>query len=254
MRQEILETRSSEREAMLRDLVRQLEEDPRIFGTWLHGSLGRGTADAWSDIDIWVVVENEHFSSVIEARYEEVARIGQLVLTVESPQNAPPRGIHLMSGHDRSSGLHLIDWYLQPRSVARLPAEGKILFMRGELPDVPALNDPPLVAWFPTPEEERANLAALAWAMIAIQAKHIARKPEAEGMAFHDFIASLIAKALNDDTLQNIGSPPLQSSTERIRSLLDMIDSLRVPGPRSSLTNESVNAYLSTVQRFRCET
>jgi predicted nucleotidyltransferase len=37
-------------------IVRILEADPEIQGVWLGGSLGKGTGDAWSDVDVVIMV------------------------------------------------------------------------------------------------------------------------------------------------------------------------------------------------------
>jgi hypothetical protein len=41
-----------------------LESDQRIRGLFLSGSFGRGTADAYSDVDFWAVVPREHHEAV----------------------------------------------------------------------------------------------------------------------------------------------------------------------------------------------
>jgi hypothetical protein len=43
--------------ALLDRCTAVLEADPRIIGAWLMGSLGRGTGDRYSDVDVWAVVE-----------------------------------------------------------------------------------------------------------------------------------------------------------------------------------------------------
>lgn len=38
--------------------------DPRCLGLFLHGSIGRGETDAYSDIDVCAVIEDEHYEAV----------------------------------------------------------------------------------------------------------------------------------------------------------------------------------------------
>ncbi len=38
--------------------------DPRCLGMYLHGSIGRGETDAYSDIDVCAVVEDEHYEVI----------------------------------------------------------------------------------------------------------------------------------------------------------------------------------------------
>ena len=50
------------RDDLLVRIVGALHRDPRVRSAWLSGSFGRGEADAWSDFDLHVAVED--FSSV----------------------------------------------------------------------------------------------------------------------------------------------------------------------------------------------
>ncbi|MGW8378078.1 nucleotidyltransferase domain-containing protein [Streptomyces sp. ODS28] len=43
-------------DALIARIHRVLAEDPRVLAAWLSGSRGRGTADAYSDVDVWLVV------------------------------------------------------------------------------------------------------------------------------------------------------------------------------------------------------
>lgn len=248
----LTDVRVKEREALLEALSQQLAQDSRVYGAWLHGSLGRGNSDAWSDIDVWVVVEDGAFENLVRERYEEVSRLGDPVLLVESPQNGPPRGIYLMSGYDGPTGIQLIDWYWQPKSASRLPAEGTVLFMRGDLPDGDPPQEPPYIAWHPTPEEEAANSAALAWAMLAIQAKYIVRSPVEEGMRFHDFITSLMVGAAEAEstTVQFGDASQISTVDQKLDRLFDMADELVKIAPKSAAPPESVRKFISTVRTF----
>lgn len=53
-----------------------LQSDPRIEAAWLAGSLGAGTGDEWSDVDLLVLVAEGTFaeaSAAIAARVDEIA-------------------------------------------------------------------------------------------------------------------------------------------------------------------------------------
>ncbi|MGI8824916.1 MAG: hypothetical protein ACR2JC_04585 [Chloroflexota bacterium] len=47
---------------------------------WLIGSSGNRWTDALSDIDLWIVVADEHASDIIDGRLEYAARLGEIVL------------------------------------------------------------------------------------------------------------------------------------------------------------------------------
>ena len=42
-------------------VIDQLTNDARIVAAWLGGSLGRNQQDAWSDVDLFVLIEDEYF-------------------------------------------------------------------------------------------------------------------------------------------------------------------------------------------------
>ncbi len=48
---------TDEQQALLKRLTAALAADPRVHAAWLGGSLGQDAGDAWSDVDIVVLVE-----------------------------------------------------------------------------------------------------------------------------------------------------------------------------------------------------
>jgi hypothetical protein len=57
------------REAWLRPVIGQLEADPGISAAGFVGSIGRGDADDWSDVDLVIVVPDDQVG-----RYADAAR------------------------------------------------------------------------------------------------------------------------------------------------------------------------------------
>ncbi len=45
-----------DRDELIETLSRVLRDDDRVRGAWLSGSIGRGDADSYSDVDVWVAV------------------------------------------------------------------------------------------------------------------------------------------------------------------------------------------------------
>ena len=129
-----LETHRRERADLLALAVRLLEADERIVAAWLHGSMGRGTQDDWSDIDLFIVVADEQMEVVAAERAAFVSRAGQPLLTVEAPQNAPPGGAYLLAMYPGTYGPHILDCSWQPRSQARRPSDTRLLFDRVGIP------------------------------------------------------------------------------------------------------------------------
>src|SRR5262249_54511076 len=127
-----------ERDELLAQITVILEQDPRVVAAWLFGSLGRGEADPWSDLDVWVVVADGEVETVAARRREEASRVARPLLVVEAPQNAPAGGAYLMACYDAPVAPHQVDWYWQPRSRAAIPAQTCLLFDRVGLPRLAA--------------------------------------------------------------------------------------------------------------------
>ena len=51
------------RDELVERAQRVLEADERVKAAWLSGSLGRGVADAYSDVDLLVALEKDDFAS-----------------------------------------------------------------------------------------------------------------------------------------------------------------------------------------------
>lgn len=127
---ESLQIRRDERAALLQRALEVLREDRRVVAAWLFGSLGRGDADDLSDIDLWVVVSDEHMEAVHSTRREYVGSLGEPILIEEAPQNAPSGGAYLLVLYGGVAGPHQVDWYWQPQSSAFIPQDTRLLFDR----------------------------------------------------------------------------------------------------------------------------
>jgi predicted nucleotidyltransferase len=256
--------RAQDRDRLRRSLANQVAGDPRISAAWLFGSFGRGDADCWSDLDVVIVAEEDQFDAVLAERYDQVAKLGEVVLVVESSYNGPPGGCYLMTGYDSPTGLLLIDWYWQPERIAQMANTNAVLANRASLPmnDDPALaqiamwqqpdNEKPLPLWNPTEAEDRANWTARGWAMLAIQAKYIARKPDEEGLGFQEFIETLIAKASgNEKDPKRFGDPSeLKTAEARLNRLEAIAAELGSSVPVSASPAEPFRRFLQTVESY----
>jgi hypothetical protein len=65
------------RDALIESLRRLTVQASEIRGLWLQGSLAAGTADAWSDIDAYLAVDDEAFERVWAERERWLARLGE---------------------------------------------------------------------------------------------------------------------------------------------------------------------------------
>ena len=91
--QQRLDRHAAERAAWLAAVTPLLDGDPRITAAWLFGSLGRGDSDELSDIDLFIIVEDEHHEAIVRDRYGYMAQLGEPLLILEAPQNWPPGGV-----------------------------------------------------------------------------------------------------------------------------------------------------------------
>ncbi len=128
----LLQEYSHEREILLSQIDMHLQNDPAVLAAWLAGSLGRGEGDELSDIDVWVVVKQEHTLQLVEERRDSASKIADPILFVEAPQNAPAGGGYLAACYDAPAAPHLVDWYWQPETRALPSVPLKLLFDRSE--------------------------------------------------------------------------------------------------------------------------
>src|ERR1051326_5812100 len=103
---DLLQARCAERDALLTRAQHVLDADYRVCAAWLFGSLGRGDEDALSDLDLFVVVADDHLHAISADRQTYAAQLGRPLLLPEAPQNAPPAGAYLMALYDGTAGPH----------------------------------------------------------------------------------------------------------------------------------------------------
>ena len=187
-----LQTRRQERDALLTRAIALIEQEPRIVAAWLFGSLGRGTPDDLSDLDLFLVADDDTAETVIADRHAHIAALGTPLLVLESPQNRPPHGAYNMALYEGEFGPHQVDWYWQPRAHAAIPAETRVLLDRA---DLPRLDTPPHFDYQPVPEREQAEVKAQTvnffWVMLLITAKYVARDPTSHDMGLLNFVRSI---------------------------------------------------------------
>jgi hypothetical protein len=255
-----LEAHRQERAALLALAVRLLKADERIVAAWLHGSMGRGTQDDWSDIDLFIVVADEEMEVVGAERGAFVSRAGSLLLTVEAPQNAPPGGAYLLAMYPGTYGPHILDCSWQPQSQARRPSDTRLLF---DSVGIPQAERPATLA-----SDDRLATAkdqtAFFWMMVTIVGKYIARRESWEVLGLLRFVWAVVARVEwlvgeRDAQPDYRDTPPFQppvSPGEQLAALRGLVDEMlalesRVPALREALdsaTSEQALALLATVE------
>jgi hypothetical protein len=76
MNQALLTGVTDRQAAVLERLLSAFRSDTRVLSCWLGGSLGRGEADAWSDIDLHVMVGADDYPTFGEVAYQTVVQAG----------------------------------------------------------------------------------------------------------------------------------------------------------------------------------
>lgn len=76
------------REGLLKNAVTDLRSDPDVVGIYLSGSLAKGNADHYSDIDLHVIVTSESKGDFINEKRERSGRWGD-VLFYEGVSSSP---------------------------------------------------------------------------------------------------------------------------------------------------------------------
>jgi predicted nucleotidyltransferase len=116
------------REAWLDRAIERLEADPAISAAGFVGSLGRGDADDWSDIDLLIVVPDGQVGHYADAAH--LPGPGLVTWSIDARHNAP-RGAGAIGVRYVIDGLPLhVDWHIYPRSQAAWVADAKVIFDR----------------------------------------------------------------------------------------------------------------------------
>ncbi len=185
-----LKARHDARQALLERAASVLEADRRVAAAWMFGSLGRGTDDVLSDLDLFVVVADAQIEDVLATRREMIAAIGEPTLILDAPQNRPPQGAYHMALYPGETGPYQIDWYWQPQRLAQVPQETRLLFDRVGLPHLKTPTQ--FTEYQSTPERTPLEAAVQSvnffWCMLLIAAKYAARNPHEERMGLIGYV------------------------------------------------------------------
>jgi hypothetical protein len=249
-----------ERDDLLQRIIALLQADDRIVAAWLHGSIGRATHDDWSDIDLWVVVADDHMESIRAERSVFMHQLGDLLFTVEAPQNAPPDGAYLLALYPGTQGPNILDCSWQPQSKAQRPLDIQVLFDKANIPTfelpTPSTGDNPL--------ELAKHQTAFFWMMTTIVAKYIARHQSWQVLNLLSFIWSvtshiswLTGERTTPATYSDTPPFPVPTTSHDqlavLRDLTIAVEGLmaRNPSLREAVSYESitqVKLYLDTVE------
>jgi hypothetical protein len=178
---DLLKEHAAARDESLKTTARLLSGEDACRAGLVIGSIGRGTQDEWSDLDLLLFVES---SSLIDDLPEWTTRFGRVLRVGQAPpRNAPVGGRQVSVWYDIGTVMPLVvDWNVWPLRFAAQPHNTRLWFNRAgqPLPDpgrgfdayassLPRVDD---AAWQPSSEEVRR----FHFSMVPIAAKYIARR------------------------------------------------------------------------------
>ena len=165
-----------DRSALLASLTTSLQSEPRVKAVWFHGSFGRGEADDFSDLDLWVSVANEHATDASIFLSGHAALAANFIGAKRTFQIAPPSGGFFTTRQEGRRAYLGIDWSWQPQNALTLPADVKLLFKRME-PETssPVLSLPTVVFGKDISESPIEGGLFFAWLMVGVAAKWLVR-------------------------------------------------------------------------------
>jgi len=116
------------RDHLLGQVLGLLRADPDVGGVALIGSLGRGEADNWSDIDLLILMGDQAIARFADEPAERPW--AQADLLSDGRHNSPAGATSLGTTRIRS-GLPLrVDLHVHPEGRTRWPTDGRIVFER----------------------------------------------------------------------------------------------------------------------------
>jgi predicted nucleotidyltransferase len=238
-----LEQFKQQRNKGLISLKRKLSEvfsKNGIIAIHQFGSFAKGQDDEFSDLDIWITVNDKDLRKVINDRNDLYSSIGDKVITFEPPQNAPPEGMYSMVIFQTEYGFYHVDFYLVGKLKTKILPEARIIFGDDSLPrgdwfeDQKAKNIPPLN----TPSSRIDFIICMAFVGVKYVVRH--------GKSFLDFLTEQYSINRNEyfPQLEEIKN---DYDFNTIRFILDQ--HLKVADEKQKKAIDKLKEYLSEVSQ-----
>jgi len=103
--------------------------------SFLTGSLSGDHSDALSDIDVWLVADEEKINHLIEKRFDHYNEIGEVVHFCEPPHHSPINGMASSVIYNTDGILTEVDYYICSDKVAKFIKNAKVLFGEVNIPE-----------------------------------------------------------------------------------------------------------------------
>ena len=72
-----------EQERLLQRIKALIEKDDRMVGLWAVGSMATGKADKYSDLDVYILIGEEHYAQVFSERASFAEKLGKVLSSFE---------------------------------------------------------------------------------------------------------------------------------------------------------------------------
>ncbi len=188
-----------QRESFLQTIIEKLSSDKRFAAAWLTGSFAKGEQDALSDIDLTLVVTDEHCQSLCtrpkivsaqttKERYQLFSMFGNPYLLHENNNNAPEGGTFTFVAYDQNAIM--VDWILRPFSGAQRPEGVRLLFDKVNIP----VQSPPQIESQEQRVDEASEIMAFFWMMAAVTVKYIYRGDDVFVNTWLEELAKLVSE------------------------------------------------------------
>jgi hypothetical protein len=176
-----LQSYTEKREQLLTKITAAISGDDRFVAAWLTGSYSRSNQDALSDIDISIVVNDEHSdvlcyrSSQLSAqttpeRMEIFTRFGEIAFLHENNNNAPEGGTFTNTIYAQTALI--IDWIMIPQKTAQRSSPSQLLFDRVGIPEA----NPIAPETLEQRAEKASEITAFFWMMMVMTVKYLVRQ------------------------------------------------------------------------------
>jgi hypothetical protein len=194
---------------------------PWVVGVWLVGSLGRGQADAYSDVDLVAAVSDTAPAEVFADPVAGLKIPGTVLYRRPKPCNAPAGGAYLAVGVALADLPVLVDVFVWPARTAAVPADALVLYERFGLPAV-ATGFIPLLDAHRTSDTRGSDPKAAGTVLMLVQ------------LAAKYLVRGNLAKVAG--ICQQLGIPADGCDIEVLRSVLDhRIDTTLHPHARDAV-------------------
>jgi predicted nucleotidyltransferase len=114
----------------IKSTITEIQEAFKSIAIEAHifGSVARGDADLYSDLDVWLTFKDEDIKNVIAKRLDYYSQITEIIHIHEAPQNAPIGGIQSFVLYKIGDKLLRVDYSLCPQSSSFQTKDSKKLF------------------------------------------------------------------------------------------------------------------------------